>query len=102
MQIYKEKEYMERDLHVINEDGNQEVLRIMDEDFYSLHAGNNDAPEDWKEINDTVEMYMPLDKLLLTSDEDVVATINQSKQREYKIRTMQQPKKRKWYDFGKN
>ena len=53
MQIYKGKQYMERDLHVIGERGVQDVLRIMDEDFEILYDDDViDFPDDLPEIEE--------------------------------------------------
>ena len=99
MQFYKGKEYMERDLHVLNEKGQQEVLRIMDEDFFLLNEGSISAPDDWKEIKNTVSLFLPLDNLMMMPDEEAIAIINEKKGTQYKAR---QIKKKKWFNPSKN
>lgn len=86
MQFYNGKEYMERDLHVLNEKGQQEVLRIMDQDFMLLHEGDTNAPDDWKEVCNTVSLFMPLEQLMLTADADVIGIINAKNGTKYKPR----------------
>ena len=101
MQIYKGKQYMERDLHVIGERGVQDVLRIMDEDFESLHKNDMVPPQDWFDVHDTVTFYAPLDKIMLTSNEDMVQIINEARGTNYKLRDLN-PKRKPFVNPSNN
>jgi hypothetical protein len=101
MQIYKGKEYMERDLHVTDENGGQDVLRIMDEDFESLHKKDKQPPKDWAQVHATVEVYLPLEQIMLTSNEDVLLIINEKNGRSYTLRDLN-PKRKPYINPSNN
>lgn len=99
MQFYKGKEYIERDIHVLNENNQQDILRIMDEDFLLLNEGSLSAPDDWKEIKDTVAMFLPLDKLMLTPDDEIIKIINEKNNSNFSPR---KEVRKKWFNTKHN